>query len=139
MIATAHSPSRLGLAGLKILALVIGYSLWYIFSQSQIISVNINAPLVFDTANESRIINAPETISVSIATSRQLVNTIDFDSLAVHFNVDSLKPGENTITLASKNLFLPEHVNLIHYEPSPLKITINDQPKVDPEQQGAHA
>ncbi len=137
MIAKAHTQNRLSLAGLKIIALITGFALWYVFSQSQIVSVTINAPLCFDTSNESRTINAPETIDITIASKRQLINNIDFNALAVHFNVDRLSPGEHNLVLESKNLFLPDHVNLVHYEPSPLKITINDQPKIDPEQQGA--
>lgn len=132
-----RSQSRLVRIGLKFIALAIGYALWCIFAQTQMVSVAATLPLLFDSTNELRSIEAPETISITITGQRQFINAIDFASLAAHFNVDNLTPGENTITLTSKNLFLPAHINLVHYEPLPLKITINDQPKIDPEQQGA--
>ena len=138
MITNTHKQNHLGNIGFKLLALCFGYALWYIFSQASIISVTVPAPLCFDTTNTSYTINAPETLSVTLAGTRCALATLDFDTLAVHLKADKLDPREYTIRLSQKNLFLPEHINLVHYEPSPLLITVIDQPENNQEQQGAH-
>lgn len=131
-----HNPANS--IAFKLLAFCIGYGLWYIFSSTQIITLSLSIPLCFDTANESRTIKAPESITVTISGKRKALFAMDFEALAAHINADQLTAQEHTIRIRRQDLFLPEHINLIHYEPSPLVISIEDQSIINQEQPGVH-
>jgi hypothetical protein len=137
MITKSHNRNHLGNIGLKILALCFGYLLWHVFSQTNLVSVTISAPLCFDATNELYAINAPETIAVTLAGTRRALASLDFDTLAIHLDANKLTPQEHTLCIAKKNLFLPDHINLVHYEPSPLVISVIDKSENNQEQQGA--
>jgi len=123
---------------LKILALCIGYGLWYILSQTNSATITVSVPLCFDNTQQTQTIEAPETVSVTLSGPRNELATLELDSLAIHLEISHLPLKKHTITLCSNNLHLPEQVNLIHYEPSPITLQINEQQIDNQEQQGGN-
>lgn len=111
-------------APIKIVSLILGFMFWVMVSQSHFTEIWLTVPLCFDSEQTTQIINAPETIRIGLAGKRSDLFSIDTDTLAVHFKAQQLSLGNNTITIDAKNLFLPDTIKLINYNPSPITIEV---------------
>jgi len=112
-----------GKALLKIISIILGYSLWAIASADQIISLWIEVPLSFYNVDEHLTIDAPEKIMINIEGKRIDLSSLESSKLAVHCDVQSFNEGEHYISVTNRNLFLPYAIKLVHYKPSNLVIT----------------
>ncbi len=102
---------------LKCIALVLGYAFWYIFGSSHATTVQLSVPLCFYNIASNQTINAPESVSVTIAAKRSDLRALATDHLAAHINAEELHAGKNIVSLTHSTLLLPECIKLVHYEP----------------------
>lgn len=105
---------------LKILALVFGYTLWTSLAEKHEVELSLDAPLSFYN-EKNYAIQGPESVNITLRGPRKdFYQTIQ--TVAVHVNADTLKPGTHTITINEQNLFLPKHVKLVDSTPTIVKI-----------------
>lgn len=107
----------------KIVALVIGYGIWFLLSQTHTQQITVEVPVCFYGAAIESIAHAPETISITLSGTRNCLAQLDLDALAVHIDADDLIQGQNPIDITEEKLFLPDSVNVVHCNPSYLTIT----------------
>ena len=103
---------------LKIIALLLGYSFWYIFGSSHTTAVQLTVPLCFYNVPTNNNVNAPESVSIKIAGKRSDIRALDIEQIAVHIDAEQLHEGKNLLTVTQETLLLPESIKLIHYSPS---------------------
>ena len=121
-------------APLKIISLILGFTLWYIFSQGQTISVWLDVPISFYDIPEHMIIHCPETIAINITGKRVDLLHLSRQHMATHINAQNLPQGISNITITPNLLFLPNSVKLLHYNPSNITVKLtkknnsSDQP-----------
>lgn len=114
-------------APLVIISLMFGYSFWYIASYNQVITLHINVPLCFSVkTDDNYIIDAPETVKITIEGKRSDIYTLDDASLAAHIDINRLLPGKHGIIITEQHLFLPKNIALVHCKPANLAITISE-------------
>jgi YbbR domain-containing protein len=111
-------------ATLKVISLIIGYGLWWTLSQSHPATMTVTIPVCVDTTSAQHNYDVPETVHVTVTGKRSTLSTIDFDNLALHVDGQQLHEGKNPVALCSTNLFLPEQVNVVHYWPTPITVTV---------------
>jgi len=109
-------------APLKVFSMILGYLVWSVFSSGNTTTITQEVPLCFYNASEKCIVNAPETLTVTLAGKRADLHSIDYDALAIHLNAHNLEPGINPIQLNKDTLFLPDTIKLVHYTPIPLVV-----------------
>ncbi|MDP3889560.1 MAG: hypothetical protein Q8Q25_03400 [bacterium] len=113
-------------ASLKVLSFIFGYTLWYIFSNEQVITVWKTVPLCFYSVPSQWTITGPDSVSIQLTGKRSHIYTLERENLAAHINTQNLQPGEQCIKLTSDTLFLPDSIKLVHYVPSNLHVTIEE-------------
>lgn len=113
-------------APLKVFSLILGYTFWYIFSHGQTITIEHTIPLCFYNIPKEGTLKSPETINVHLQGKRNLLSGLNMKKLAVHVDAQTLHAGNNQVVIsAKKNLFLPEHIKLIHYTPAQLEAVLH--------------
>lgn len=113
---------------LKLMSLFFGYTFWAMISQTLPITISLPVPLSFYNTAPDLQVNAPETIIITLRGKRAHLNHLNYDALAFHIDGTTLQEGKNYIPLKAEQLFLPESINLLHYNPSPLVINMHQQP-----------
>ncbi|MBP6869513.1 hypothetical protein KBC04_01390 [Candidatus Babeliales bacterium] len=109
---------------IKINACLIGYGLWILLSQHQIITSKIKAPLCFYKIPENISIIAPDTVDLVISSQKRNLQNFDAYNSAIHLDASTLTLGNNDILLQKENLFLPDEINLINLVPSSIQIQL---------------
>lgn len=109
---------------IKINACLIGYGIWILFSQYQIISHTMQVPVCFYKTTDNQIITAPEYIIMSISAHRKTLQKFDAYQSAIHLDASTLDLGNNHVMLVKENLFLPDEINLVNLIPSHLQIQL---------------
>lgn len=109
---------------IKINACLIGYGLWMIFSQHQIITTKVKAPLCFYKISDNAMIIAPDTIDLIVKGSKKTLSQFDVFNSAIHLDASHLQDGFNHILLCKENLFLPDEINLVSLRPSTVEIQV---------------
>jgi hypothetical protein len=115
---------------LNIIALILGYSLWSILSQKTISSRFIEIPLCFYNTTQHTNLEAPEFVAVTLSGSRINLKNLDINQLALHVNAQNLSSGPNLIVPDRHNLLLPETINVLHYKPTNIMVTLNNNRNV---------
>jgi hypothetical protein len=110
-------------APLKLSAFIIAYALWASLSATREREKIVKVPVCFFGSDQEYIVNAPETLRITLKGTRDALHAIDYDSIAVHINSVRIPDGTHEKVLHSADLFLPPHVKLLHYEPSNFLIT----------------
>jgi hypothetical protein len=91
---------------LKVSSLIIGFALWSsiceLFPRSQWLAI----PISFYN-RDSRTIQAPEIVQVEVTGKRSHISRIDKNSLAAHIDAQSLRMGDNLLTITHEHLLLP--------------------------------
>lgn len=103
---------------LKVIALLIGYTFWYIFGGSHAAVAELSVPLCFYHVPADTHINAPESISVKLAGKRSDIRAVEHEHLAVHIDASRLQKGKNLLTITKQELLLPNSIKLVQYSPS---------------------
>lgn len=121
---------------LKIIALIIGYTFWYIFGGSHAAVVSLSVPLCFYHVPADTHINAPESISVKLAGKRTDIRAVEHEHLAVHIDASKLQKGKNLLKITKQELLLPNSIKLVQYSPSNpmVELLTHDPSAHEPEQ-----
>jgi YbbR domain-containing protein len=107
----------LGNSFLKVSSLIIGYLLWSVVADSYVTSIWVDVPLCFYNNDQAMCVEAPEMVNVQLKGRRAVLYNLDKKSLAIHINIQDLKPGLNPYTLTTKDLFLSPAITLGDYIP----------------------
>jgi YbbR domain-containing protein len=116
---------------LKVISFIAGFTLWLIISTEYPATMTLDIPLCFYGNHEHNIIDAPETIQVTLAGKKTDLYNLDLAHLALHYNSDELDHGEQLIPVTRENLFLPHTVKLVHLNPSNVVITVNEKARIN--------
>ena len=108
---------------IKLASCVIGYSLWVFLAQHQNITVTQTIPLCFFHTNETYLISAPESVTISVSGKRKDIYRYNPEENAFHINASRFTEGKHHIQLTNENLFLPDSIKLVQLIPS--SITLN--------------
>lgn len=112
---------------LKISAFILGFSFWYILSQSRPIEITSTIPLTFYGNNVlPEQLETLDTVNICIKGYKADFYDLDFENLAVHINADTLHIGKNYIQVLHENLFLPHHIKLLHCNPSNVVVIVKN-------------
>jgi len=109
---------------IKINACFIGYGIWLLMSQNQVITHTIISSVCFYHMPENYTIVAPETITLTVAGPKRILHQFDVYNHAIHLDATNFTEGKNFIQLQKENLFLPDPINLLNLVPSSLQITL---------------
>jgi hypothetical protein len=109
---------------LKVLALILGYTLWSILGETFPTTRWFKVPLCFYNTQPTKSVTAPETLWVQLKGRRSALNTLDSTNLAVHVDAQHLKVGPNGLALTAEHLLLPSPIALQEYTPQNILITV---------------
>lgn len=111
---------------LKVLSLIMGYTFWFTWSQTQTTSYKLNVPLCVYNVPDTAQFTAPETVKVQISGKLQDLYDLDLDNLAVHIDGATLHEGNNQCVVQNEQLFVPDAIKMTHCAPSNILISYND-------------
>lgn len=109
------------------MSLLLGYAFWSIISQSLAVTISLPVSLSFYDVPQKITLTAPEMVTITLRGKRAALNHLDCHSLAFHIDGKRLQEGKNYIPLKAEQLFLPDTINLLDYDPSPLVIQADCQ------------
>lgn len=112
---------------LKLVSLILGYSVWSMINQTQIEKLDLDIPVCMYNMPAHYAVQAPETIKVRLQASRATLRSLDQKQLALHIDGAHLHAGTNPLNVSQQALFLPENVNVVHYNATPLMITLTEK------------
>jgi hypothetical protein len=98
--------------------------LWVLFSQHQIITTKVQAPVCFYKTSDDSMIIAPDTIDLVVTASKKSLRRFDAYNSAIHIDASNFRMGNNHILLQKENLFLPDEINLVSLIPSSIQIQL---------------
>lgn len=108
---------------IKILSLILGYSLWCLIGNLYVQTTTQKVPICFYNIPENVTIETkPEIVSVQLSGKRSDLSHCS--DLAIHINASSLMAGEHKIAPSEELLFLPKTINLVHYQPLVINLTV---------------
>jgi hypothetical protein len=116
-------------APMKVLSVILGYSLWSFLAQHCLITQSITVPVCFYNTTSGHIQANTPTITIAITGTRSNMRLCT--ETGCHINATSLSEGEHMIMPHEKNLFLPKSVKLVHCEPRVIKVTVTHQNILD--------
>ena len=112
---------------IKLVALLLGYSFWYIFSQSHTIRIRVNVPVCFYNIPNALDIQCKDTVKVELFAKRADLYTIDRDTLAFHIDAHNCHRGDMVIKLTQEQLLLPETIRMARCYPSNIAACITEK------------
>jgi len=113
-------------AQIKIISLILGYSFWYIFSQSHVCRIWVDAPISFYNTPENLQIEAPEKIKIQLSAKRADLYTIDKETLAFHIDMQDAKKGNVNTQLQQEHLLLPESIKMVRCYPANIAVSVTE-------------
>jgi hypothetical protein len=111
---------------LKVVSFIIGYTCWFVASQSHYVNISLNVPVVVDNVPEGKTIQVIDSMNVVLGGRKCYLQDLPFKSLAVHIDGNVLREGKNQQSISSKTLFLPEHIKLVHYKPLEVMVGVSN-------------
>jgi len=114
-------------APLKAVALVLGYSFWYIFGHGHTINIWLEMPISFYEIPKHFRLHAPDTVAINLVGKRSDLYNLDKSRLAVHINARKLHLGCNNLSITAETLFLPDTIKLVDYKPSNVLIEVKEK------------
>lgn len=111
---------------LKVSAFILATVLWYITSQTRIVHQTVHVPICFYNTSENTLINAPETVCVTVAGTRQDMLALDYKNCGLHIDASKLTTATNRLPITDQNLFLPHNVCMVQCKPSYVEIILNN-------------
>jgi len=112
---------------LKLLSLFFGFTFWYLFMHQHTESEQIKVPLSFHDIPDGIIIDAPETVDITVYGKWADFHYLDYENLAIHIDASKLKKGPNRVSLSKEYLFLPEQLTLLKSSPSTILIVVHEK------------
>ncbi len=110
---------------LNVLACAAGYSLWYLFSQSTVITVSLPFHVYVYNTQEQESLQAPPLVTITMQGRRSDIHYYITHHCDIHLDRESLNVGKNLVVLTENNLFLPPTLKLLHYSPLLVPIIIS--------------
>jgi hypothetical protein len=107
---------------LKTISLLLGFTLWYIMSNTLHTSFWLTVPVCFDNTPESFALDAVDHIRICIGGTRADTRSLNTKEIAFHIDGQQLHTGDNTLLVTSEKLFLPPSIKLLNYEPLVLHV-----------------
>lgn len=114
---------------LKVIALVCGYNLWLVYSESLTTTVTLPLPLYVYNTSEKQQITFPDSINVTLSGTYKELRSID-DHVGFHIDASTLPEGKSTIALAKTSFVLPRTLHVLHYNPSFIEVSVINQENV---------
>jgi len=111
-------------AQIKIISFILGYSFWYLLSQTHVANIWLNAPICFYNTPENLQIEATEKVKILLSAKRADLYTLDKETLAFHIDMQGAKIGNRIMKLEETQLFLPNNIKLIRQYPANIALTI---------------
>jgi len=109
---------------IKILSLIIGYSVWVFISDRYTIYQTREVPLCFfNQASEQKITATPEFFKGKVAGKKSDLALCTH--LECHIDARTLNDGQHFLIAQENNLFLPASVKLLYS--SPLKVIVSHE------------
>jgi hypothetical protein len=118
-------------APLKIITLCISYSVWIILQNVLVVEQIYAVPVFFYNRADSHISAFPDCVKISLKGSQHALRTLDPDSLVLHINADHLKKGHQWQAASDGNIFVPNSVSVIHYNPALIAIDLKPNCSTD--------
>jgi hypothetical protein len=115
---------------LKLASLMFGFAFWYLCMHHTTGYQQLLVPLSFHDIPNNVVIDAPETVAITVRGNRAVFHTLDREVLVFHINASNLNKGENTIRLSDQPLFLPEQLRLLNCSPSTILVYVHDKKEV---------
>ena len=111
---------------IKVISLLLGYSLWFFLGQSLYTTQWLKVPIYFYNVPEEAIIESqPETIHIQVYGKLSDIRSITPNGL--HIDAQSFKKGTYAIGCAQEQLFLPESINVIQYNPTKILAVVTSK------------
>jgi hypothetical protein len=111
---------------LKVTAFIVATVLWYIVSQSRIVHQTVHIPVCFYNTVENTLINAPETVAITIAGTRQDMLSLDTKNCGIHIDASKLTQAMNHLPITDQNLFLPHNICMVQCKPLYVEVILNN-------------
>ena len=112
---------------IKILSLIIGYSLWSYLGQIYQVDKWVSVPICYYNVPEDSIVTADQKCIVHLTGKREDIGYCS--DIGLHIDASKLCLGEHLIIPDEEMLFLPKNIKMVHYKPQKISITIS---KKDP-------
>jgi len=107
---------------------MLAYSFWSLFNQMHPTMLTVTVPLCFyGEQKKNTKITAPETVKITLSGKRNDLANLDLTTLAAHVDTTALSSGPHNLTLTREHLFVPPSCNLVHYKPSNILISIQEE------------
>jgi hypothetical protein len=120
---TTIKSALLSNAPLKIISLIIGYSLWSLLGTIYTVSETVQVPIDIYNVSDNTIVHVvPEIIALQISGKRSEIRACT--PLALHVDARELSLGQHCIVPNEQQLLLPNSVKLLHYNPLKILVTI---------------
>jgi hypothetical protein len=111
---------------LKALSFIMGYTFWFVWSQTQTMSYTLDVPLCVYNTPETAQFQAPEKVKVQLSGTLQDLYNLDLNNLAIHVDGSTLHEGNNQCVVKNEQLFVPDGIKMTHYAPSNITISYNN-------------
>jgi YbbR domain-containing protein len=109
---------------LKLISLTLGYAFWCMLSQTHVATREFSVPLTFYNVPEQLIVQAPESVRVTLVGKRIDFWNLDRKALAAHIDLTGKQTGDHPITICAADLFLPDTIKVVHYAPSNISVQL---------------
>ena len=107
---------------LNVISIIAGISFWNMVTQQFCCTHQSALPLVFDNATDASIIQAPESIQVTLSGPRAALRESAHLG-AIHVDAHTLKPGKQLLHISEQHLLVPTAAKLLHYTPVAIIVT----------------
>lgn len=104
-------------SSLKIISVIISYSLWLLTSRNNIITKIINTPLYFYNTNNSLNIIAPQKIKIKLIGLKKDISSLNTKELSTFIDAKNFTYGTYPLIIDYNNLFLPSNIKVETLEP----------------------
>jgi len=112
---------------IKLISIILGYSFWYMLSQSHPTKIWLDVPICFYNMQENITVESPEKIKIQLSGKRIDLYTVDKDNLACHLDIKDFSIGEKVVKITERQLFLPDNLQLTQCLPASVKIAIKEK------------
>ena len=109
---------------LSVIAILYGYFLWLMISQSFFSSLHIKAPVVLYEIPAKLQAQPQEDVDLHVSGRRFDLRQIAKQDVAININGKDFSNGNNVYTIAQEQIFLPDEIKLIDYNPAKLNILV---------------
>ena len=113
--------------GLKLLALAIAISLWWMLGRDPTVESIITAPIEFRHAPANLLMtsSSPFEVEVMLAGPERMVRDMKPSDISAVLDLNGVKPGEHTFDLGAKQVQVPRGVTVTRVVPSQIHIDFN--------------